>query len=48
MTRTRNFENTERTSATISGVGDPEFPAVLRPFKFLSYGVHGPAVVENN
>ena len=44
LTDTSVFEKIERTSATISGVGDPVFPTSLRTFKLLSFGVHGSGV----
>ena len=42
-----DFEKIERTSATISGVGDPVFPTALRTFILLSFGVHGSRVEKS-
>ena len=47
LTGTSDFEKFERTSATISGVGDPVFPIALRTFKLLSFGVHGSGVEKS-
>ena len=47
LTGTSDFEKIERTSATISGVGDPIFPTALRTFKLLSSGVHDSGVEKS-